>query len=55
MGLGYLNLPDLTRQKFAVADGTRWYRTGDLGCVHPTTGALTLLGRADDQIKVKRV
>ena len=52
---GYINLPDLTRERF-VADpfvpGGRMFRTGDLGRLLPS-GDFEILGRRDDQVKLK--
>ncbi|QUQ63039.1 non-ribosomal peptide synthetase [Kutzneria sp. CA-103260] len=49
---GYHRRPDLTRDRFVcLADGTRAYRTGDLGRLRPD-GTLECLGRVDRQIKV---
>lgn len=46
---GYLGDPDLTARAFATAaDGTRWYRTGDLGLVE--SGRLRVTGRVDNVI-----
>ncbi len=45
---GYLGRPDLDAAAFAEHDGTRWFRTGDLGAVHD--GRLRILGRADDVV-----
>lgn len=50
---GYRNRPDLTADRFVrMADGTRVYRTGDLGRIDER-GALYCLGRMDDQVKVR--
>jgi amino acid adenylation domain-containing protein len=54
---GYLRNPALTAARFvpdpyASAPGTRLYRTGDLAR-HRPDGALELLGRSDDQVKVR--
>ena len=49
---GYRNDPERTAEKFVAADGTRWYRTGDLAFYHPD-GTLEFLGRADHQVQVK--
>jgi amino acid adenylation domain-containing protein len=57
VGAGYLNRPELTSEKF-LADpfssdpGGRLYRTGDLARVLPT-GEIDLLGRADNQVKLR--
>lgn len=47
---GYLDDPDRTAAAFSTeADGTRWYRTGDLGSIGDD-GLLRVTGRADDVI-----
>jgi len=47
---GYLGDPARTAEAFATdADGTRWYRTGDLGDLSHD-GILRIRGRADDVI-----
>ncbi|GGJ85829.1 O-succinylbenzoic acid--CoA ligase [Agromyces bauzanensis] len=47
---GYLGDPERTAAAFAAdADGTHWYRTGDLGRIEHD-GTLRILGRADDVI-----
>lgn len=57
VGRGYLNLPELTAQKF-IADpfskqqGARLYRSGDLVRMRPD-GQIEFLGRIDEQIKVR--
>jgi amino acid adenylation domain-containing protein len=56
---GYLD-PLLTAERFAVTPGAddnddgddRCFRTGDLGRYHPD-GSVELVGRADDQVKVR--
>jgi len=53
---GYLNRPDLTREKFipdpfAVGQGERLYKTGDLGRRRPD-GSIEFLGRVDNQVKI---
>lgn len=46
---GYLENPALTAERFFTDEnGTRWYRTDDLG--HITDGVLTVTGRRDDVI-----
>lgn len=54
---GYLNAPDLTRQKFILwnhpIDGPiRVYKTGDLA-IENEDGNFQFLGRKDDQIKIR--
>ena len=44
---GYLGDDELTARTFTVADGLRWYRTGDLG--EFDNGVLRVHGRADDE------
>lgn len=46
---GYLGDPARTASTFAVDDGVRWYRTGDLGEL-AGDGVLRVRGRADDVI-----
>ena len=55
VGLGYLNQPELTIEKFVnppFAPQTRFYRTGDLGKYLPD-GTIQYLGRIDQQIKIR--
>ncbi|WP_240665902.1 AMP-binding protein [Agromyces sp. LHK192] len=50
LATGYLGDPDRTASAFGEdADGTRWYRTGDLGEL-TADGTLRIGGRADDVI-----
>lgn len=54
VGKGYLNRPELTKERFAHLDrfNERVYRTGDLvRILHDLT--FDFLGRADDQIKLR--
>ena len=57
VGRGYLNQPDLTRERF-IADpfrpdsGNRVYRTGDLARWRDD-GSLQYLGRIDNQVKLR--
>jgi acyl-CoA synthetase (AMP-forming)/AMP-acid ligase II/acyl carrier protein len=52
IGLGYLNRPELTADKFVrLPSGERVFRTGDLGRYLPD-GNLLCLGRKDRQIKL---
>ncbi|WP_241981018.1 AMP-binding protein [Cryobacterium sp. TMT2-23] len=47
---GYLDDPELTRDRFVDVRGVRWYRTGDLGEVDDATGVVRVLGRMDNVI-----
>ncbi|MEY2855801.1 MAG: hypothetical protein RLZZ74_110 [Cyanobacteriota bacterium] len=49
---GYLNLPELTQEKYLLLDGQRFYRTGDLGLL-TAEGNLQVLGRADFQVQIR--
>ncbi len=56
VSLGYLNRPDLTREKFVTLrlendENKIFYKTGDLGC-YLSDGNISFLGRIDDQIKI---
>lgn len=57
VGRGYLNLPELTAEKFlpdpfSNVEGARVYRTGDLTRMLPD-GQVEFLGRVDQQIKIR--
>ncbi|MCU1239341.1 MAG: Peptide synthetase [Candidatus Acidoferrum typicum] len=57
VGRGYLNDPELTREKFIPnpfdkSADARLYRTGDLARALPD-GSFEFLGRTDDQIKIR--
>jgi amino acid adenylation domain-containing protein len=48
---GYWNLPDNTARAFIVgANGTRWYRTGDI-VIEDDAGVFTFVGRRDRMVK----
>ena len=53
---GYLNLPQETAARFVADpfadDGTRMFKSGDLGRFLPD-GGLQILGRLDDQLKIR--
>lgn len=53
LAIGYLNQPDLSRDRFIEAAGlpSRAYRTGDI-VRWSEDGVLEYLGRSDDQIKI---
>ncbi len=57
VALGYLNRPELTRQKFlpdkfSSREGALLYRTGDLAR-YRKDGMLEFLGRIDNQVKIR--
>jgi len=58
LALGYLNQPELTREKFVTlptpyaSDGERLYRTGDK-VRWLSNGTLEFLGRKDQQLKIR--
>jgi amino acid adenylation domain-containing protein/non-ribosomal peptide synthase protein (TIGR01720 family) len=49
---GYRNRAELTREKFVLIDGQRWYRSGDRAR-YRHDGTLEFLGRADQQVKIR--
>ncbi|MCW3124272.1 MAG: peptide synthetase [Flavipsychrobacter sp.] len=59
LSTGYINLPELTEQKFATKPeglsalpGDRLYRTGDAAVIN-ADGSIDFQGRFDDQIKLR--
>ncbi|HVI48065.1 MAG TPA: amino acid adenylation domain-containing protein [Chitinophaga sp.] len=55
VGIGYLNRPDLTKEKFLpdpFFKGERMYRTGDLARWLPD-GNIEYIGRTDHQVKIR--
>jgi amino acid adenylation domain-containing protein len=55
VGRGYLNRPDLTKERFIASPfvaGDRLYRTGDLARYLPS-GDIEYLGRNDGQVKIR--
>ncbi len=48
----YVQESERTARSFPVADGQRWYRTGDL-CTADENGLLHFLGRHDNQVKIR--
>ena len=48
---GYLNNQSLTKDKFVMNSGERWYRTGDCGR-YLANGVIEILGRIDNQVKI---
>jgi len=51
---GYLDRPELTADKFAEIFGRRFYRTGDMGRLHPD-GNVEILGRRDFQVQLRGI
>lgn len=49
---GYRGDPERTADRFVIADGVRWYRTGDIVRYLPG-GFLDFLGRADHLVKIR--
>ncbi|RFB33980.1 non-ribosomal peptide synthetase [Brevibacillus sp. VP] len=52
VALGYRGDPALTAERFVNWNGSRWYRTGDLGRYWPD-GTIEFLGRQDFQVKIR--
>ncbi|WP_316976892.1 non-ribosomal peptide synthetase [Shumkonia mesophila] len=52
VGQGYLNRPELTRERFVERDGRRLYKSGDVGRLRPD-GVLEYLGRNDHQVQIR--
>lgn len=48
LALGYVGDEELTRQRFTIEDGVRWFRTGDSGAL--LGGMLEITGRIDRAI-----
>jgi amino acid adenylation domain-containing protein len=49
---GYLSQDRLTKEKFPIIEGRRYYRSGDRGRYLPD-GHIEFLGRVDDQVKIR--
>ena len=52
VGVGYLNRPELTAEKFIEVNGERAYRTGDLARFQ-ANGEIEFLGRMDGMVKLR--
>ncbi|HET9894389.1 MAG TPA: amino acid adenylation domain-containing protein [Streptosporangiaceae bacterium] len=55
VGRGYLNRPELTRERFIddpFRPGGRLYKSGDV-CFRRRDGSIMFVGRADDQVKLR--
>jgi long-chain acyl-CoA synthetase len=54
LAAGYLNMEEATAADFYTdAHGERWFRTGDIGVVHPD-GVLSIVDRRKDIVKLER-
>ncbi|MCG8640170.1 MAG: amino acid adenylation domain-containing protein [Desulfobacterales bacterium] len=49
---GYRHDPGMTADRFVDRNGSRWYRTGDMGKYLPD-GNIEFLGRRDHQVKIR--
>lgn len=52
VALGYRGDPELTAERFVIWNGSRWFRTGDLGRYWPEH-IIEFLGRKDFQVKIR--
>jgi acyl-coenzyme A synthetase/AMP-(fatty) acid ligase len=52
LGIGYIGQPQLTAERFVEGPDGTFFRTGDRGRLLDT-GELEMLGRSDDQLKVR--
>jgi len=52
LAVGYINRPELTRERFVQLGGQRFYAMGDLGRLD-ARGNLELLGRNDFQVQIR--
>lgn len=43
--MGYYKLPNKTAEEFFEEDEKRWFKTGDIGEMHPD-GVLKIIGKA---------
>ncbi len=49
---GYINRDEMTMKKYITANGTHWYRSGDL-VSQDIQGRLVFYGRVDNQVKLR--
>ncbi|XP_055386782.1 long-chain-fatty-acid--CoA ligase 4 isoform X2 [Condylostylus longicornis] len=49
---GYYKLPEKTKDDFFQEDGRQWFRTGDIGEIHPD-GVLKIIDRKKDLVKLQ--
>ena len=57
VGDGYFKAEELTKERFIVSQNSkhRFFRTGDFGKYDEDSGAILLLGRKDNQVKINGV
>jgi len=49
---GYYNMPEKTREEFFTENGTRWFRTGDIGQMM-ADGTIKIVDRVKDLVKMQ--
>lgn len=49
---GYYKIPDKTKEDFFYQDGKQWFRTGDIGEIHPD-GCIKIIDRKKDLVKLQ--
>ncbi|XP_066584617.1 fatty acid CoA ligase Acsl3 isoform X1 [Prorops nasuta] len=49
---GYYKLPNKTKDDFFTQDGRRWFKTGDIGEIHPD-GSIKIIDRKKDLVKLQ--
>ncbi|XP_075214813.1 acyl-CoA synthetase long-chain [Lycorma delicatula] len=49
---GYYKNPEKTKEDFFVEDGRRWFKTGDIGEIHPD-GVFKIIDRKKDLVKLQ--
>lgn len=49
---GYYKLPEKTKEDFFQEEGRQWFRTGDIGEVHPD-GSIKIIDRKKDLVKLQ--
>ncbi|KAL9914432.1 acyl-CoA synthetase long-chain isoform 3-T6 [Glossina fuscipes fuscipes] len=52
VSMGYYRLPSKTAEDFFEEDGKRWFKTGDIGEMHPD-GVLKIIDRKKDLVKLQ--
>ncbi|XP_034944202.1 long-chain-fatty-acid--CoA ligase 4 isoform X2 [Chelonus insularis] len=49
---GYYKIPEKTKEDFFFKDGKQWFRTGDIGEMHPD-GSMKIIDRKKDLVKLQ--